>query len=81
MAGTLMTKPVIVIINILLKSLIKFQPIRRNLDIDIVIFNRTPEPFDKDVINSPAFTIHTNLYTFLLKKLNPFITGKLTALI
>ena len=40
------------VIHILCKSLIKLQSIWRNFDIDIVIFDRTPESFNKDIINN-----------------------------
>jgi len=62
---------------LLFYTLIKFQPIGRNFKVNMVICYGAPEPFDKDVINSPSLAIHTNPYTFFLKKINPFMTGKL----
>ena len=52
-----------------------------SLDINIVIFERPPEPFDKDVINGSASAVHADRDLGIFQDLDELGACELTALI
>ena len=51
------------------------------VQIDLLVFNRTPEPLSKDVIQGPAPTIHTDLDFKGFEPLKILGTGKVAPLV
>ena len=51
------------------------------INIDVLIFDGTPKPFDKDVVQCPASSIHADFDVFLQKPICEARTGELAALV
>ena len=56
---------VIVVGDMVLNSFIEFKTIIRRIQIDVIVFDRFPEPFDPDIIQGSAFSIHGDEYFIL----------------
>ena len=52
-----------------------------SLDIDVVILERPPEPFNKDVINGPTSAVHADRDRGIVQNLDELRACELTALI
>ena len=46
-------------------------------DIDVIVLDRPPESFDKNVVKSPSTAIHTDFYFFCLQYGQKLFVGKL----
>jgi len=51
------------------------------IEMDLLIFETPPQPFDKDVVPPPPGPIHADLNPMSLQKPGEFLAGELTALI
>jgi len=49
--------------------------------INLLIFQGSPEPFYKDIVNHPAFAVHANLNLFLLEDRDKFFACELRPLV
>ncbi len=51
------------------------------LQVNLLVFDRPPEPFDEDVVEAAALAIHRELYSELEQRLGKLRRGKLAALV
>ena len=51
------------------------------IKINLLVLETSPEAFDKDVIDPPAFTIHTDADTVLLEHVGKRLSSELCALV
>lgn len=73
---------VVVVIDESKDSLIKRHAVFLRLDVNIVIFYRSPKSFYPDVVLCPAPAVHTDPHFRMLGARSlPILTGKLTSLI
>ena len=73
---------IVVVIDESKDSLIKRRAVFLRLDVNIVIFYRSPKSFYPDVVLCPAPAVHTDPHFRMLgARFLPILTGKLTPLI
>ena len=51
------------------------------VQVDVFVFERTPQPLDENVVSPPAFAIHTDLDALFFEPSGEGFTGELTSLI
>lgn len=51
------------------------------LQVNILIFNRSPDALDKDIIQKPPLAVHADLDMGTEQAVNPLLTSKLTPLV
>jgi hypothetical protein len=67
--------------KVFFKAGVKFQTVFSRIKVNMFTFKSPEEPFDVDVINSPAFAVHTDLDRLSIKKIDPVFTSELAALV
>ena len=55
-------------------------PAREGMQVDALVLQRAPQPFDEDVVEEPAASIHRDAYPGLLQPLRPRPRRELAAL-
>jgi hypothetical protein len=70
-----------VVVDVVLNSFIKFKTIIDGIEIDIVMFERFPEPFYPDIVQGTSFTVHGYHDVLVFEELGPQRTGVLTPLV
>ena len=51
------------------------------MQVDVLVFERTPQPLDEDIVGPAALAIHTDLDTLFFEPSGEGFTGELTSLI
>src|SRR5690349_19498298 len=51
------------------------------MKVDLLIFDATPEPFRKDIVESAAFAVHTDPHLSCKQALDVLRTGEMAALV
>ena len=50
------------------------------VQVDMLILDRAPEPFDKDVVHPPSFAIHADFNAVCLQDVSELLTSELGCL-
>ena len=58
-----------------------FSPAREGMQVDALVFERTPEPLDEDVVEEPTASVHRDPYASLFQSSGPGPGGELATLI
>ena len=72
--GVIMQKPFI-------NALANLTATVKNMQIDAFIFKAAPQPFDEDIVDPAAFSVHGDADTRLFEEIGKFKTGELAALV
>ena len=71
----------VVVTDVLLYAGIKLDAVIHRIEINVVIFNRSPKSFYSDVVFTASFAIHADFHIMMLCAFfRPVHTGKLTSL-
>src|SRR4029077_9370586 len=54
---------------------------RIGVEVDLLVFEASPQPFDKDVVHAPALAVHTDGDPVILQRAGEILAGELTALV
>ena len=57
------------------------EPAREGMQVDALIFQRAPQPFDEDVVEEPAAPVHRDPHPGLFQAMRPRPRRELAALI
>lgn len=72
----------VVVPEVVLQATIAFDPIGSRFQVDMLVFERSPEPLDEDVVDCPAFAVHAQLdFQILGNIVGEQLCGELAALI
>jgi hypothetical protein len=72
---------IIVIVKIFIEAGVKFQTVFCRIKVNMFTFKSTEKSFNVNVVNGPAFAVHTDFNGLFGKKINPLFASKLAALI
>src|SRR5690606_20853479 len=72
---------VVVEVYELLKSVIQLDSVIHRMQVYVVLFYGSPEPFNKNVVSSTTLAVHTDFDLLLLQVLSPKRACELTALV
>src|SRR3984893_6615367 len=56
-------------------------PTRIGVEVDLLVFEASPQPLDEDVVHAPALAIHANGDPMILQRAGEILAGELTALV
>ena len=72
---------VVVVANVFLNAFIQFKTIIGWIEVNVIVFQRSPEPFDPYIVQGSSLAVHRDLYPLGLEVLGPEGTGVLAALV
>ena len=67
--------------DVVLNVFIQFKTIIGGIEVNVIVFQRPPEPFDPDIVQRSSLAVHRDLYSLLFQVLGPDGTGVLAALV
>lgn len=72
---------VVVKVKVFFKTIVQFQSIGVGAKVNVLVFDAPPEPFDKDIVQCPAPSVHTDGNLPVLQHLCELPGGELASLV
>lgn len=72
---------VVVKVKVFFKTIVQFQPVAVRTQVNVLVLDAPPEPFDKYVVQRPAFSVHADGDIPVLQHLRELPGGELAALV
>src|SRR6516164_2133543 len=54
---------------------------RIGVEVDLLVFEASPQPLDEDLVHAPALTVHADCDAVILQRAGEIVAGELTALV
>ena len=72
---------VVIVADVVLNAFIHFKTIIGGIQVNVIVFQKPPEPFEPDIVQRSSLAIHRDLYPLLFEVLGPDSAGILAAMI